>query len=100
MRELILPLLAALVLLQLPLLLLARWLGRPLRWEAVALGFVLPLLLLLPWLDGSHVMAPSNQLLEVLPGVERPRHRQRGARAEAAWRIGHRLGLDGSQRAA
>jgi hypothetical protein len=72
LRHLILPLLAGLVALQVPLLLLARWLGRPLRWEVPALGFVLPLLLLLPWLDGSHLLAPTNQLLEALPGVERP----------------------------
>jgi hypothetical protein len=69
MRELILPLLAALALLQVPLLLLARWLGRKLRWEAVALGWALPLLLLLPWLDGRHVLAPTQQLLSVLPGT-------------------------------
>ncbi len=72
LRQLILPLLAALVVLQLPLWLLARWLGRPLRWEAIALGFALPALLVWPWLDGSHVLAPTNQLLAALPGVERP----------------------------
>jgi hypothetical protein len=72
MRELILPLLAALLVLQLPLLLLARWLGRPLRWEAVLLGWALPLLLLLPWLDGKRVLAPTGQLLAVLPGLQTP----------------------------
>ena len=69
MRALILPLLLGLGLLQLPLLLLARWLGRKLRWEAVALGWALPLLLLLPWLDGRHVLAPTGVLLTVLPGT-------------------------------
>ena len=58
--------------LQLPLLLLARWLGRSLRWEAVLLGWALPLLLLLPWLDGKRVLAPTGQLLEVLPGLQTP----------------------------
>ena len=72
LRQLILPLFGALVVLQVPLWLLARWLGRPLRWEAVALGFALPALLVWPWLDGSHLMAPTNQLLAALPGVERP----------------------------
>ncbi|HEV8241189.1 MAG TPA: YfhO family protein [Thermoanaerobaculia bacterium] len=55
--------------LQVPLLLLARWLGQRLRVEAVALGWALPLLLLLPWLDGRHVLAPSQQLLTALPGT-------------------------------
>ena len=55
--------------LQVPLLLLSRWLGRPLRLEAVALGWALPLLLMLPWLDRSHVLAPTQQLLSVLPGT-------------------------------
>ena len=49
----------ALAALQVALLLLARWLGRPLRVEAVALGWALPLLLLLPWLHGRHVLAPA-----------------------------------------
>ena len=72
LRQLILPLLAALVVLQLPLWLLARWLGRRLRWEAVLLGWALPLLLLLPWLEGKRVLAPTGQLLAVLPGLQTP----------------------------
>jgi hypothetical protein len=71
LRELLLPLALAMVAVQLPLLALARWLGRPLRRTAIAAGLLLPLVLLAPWLDADRLLAPCNVLAGTVPGYTR-----------------------------
>jgi hypothetical protein len=70
MLRLVLTLLLLLAAIQVPLLLLARLLAKRLRWEALLLGSLLPLALLAPWLPGDRVLAPTDQLREVLPGTD------------------------------
>jgi hypothetical protein len=52
--------------------LLARGLGLSLRWQPVALGLALPLLVVAPWLSRSQLLAPCNILRE-LPDAVRNR---------------------------
>lgn len=66
---LLLRLLAALVLLQAALIVLARSLGRRLTAEVVAAGLLLPALLLLPWLSGPQLLFPTTILAGQVPGT-------------------------------
>ncbi len=55
--------------------LLARGLGQRLRWEVVAAGWLLPLLVLWPWLSGAALLLPAQSLAPQVPGtyhLERP----------------------------
>ncbi len=64
----------ALLALELLLVVLARALRRPLGWRVIALGLVLPLLSLAPWLDGVPLFVPTGVLDGQVPGtVEDPR---------------------------
>ncbi|HEV8630221.1 MAG TPA: hypothetical protein VGV61_07885, partial [Thermoanaerobaculia bacterium] len=65
-----LPLPFAMLGLQLLLLLLARLLGRPLSRGALLAGWLLPLLLLAPWLPARRLLVPCNVLAEATPGLE------------------------------
>jgi hypothetical protein len=60
-------LLATLALLQGVCFLLARGLGVRLERRAAALGFLLPLLVLSPWLGGSRLIVPSDLLQRIVP---------------------------------
>lgn len=62
-------LVAALVVVQAVCWLLARGLRRRLGWAAMAIGLVLPLALLAPWLDGSRLLAPTDPVAETLSGA-------------------------------
>jgi hypothetical protein len=59
---------AAQLVLQAVLHLFARGLGRRLRWEIVALGLLLPWLVLAPWLGGEVLLAPTAALTGI-PGA-------------------------------
>jgi len=71
MLRLILALVVVLGVLQIPLLLLARWLGRPLRLEAVLAGWALPFVLLGPWLPGKRLLVPCDAFAQLVPGIEK-----------------------------
>ena len=60
------------IVLQAVLLLLARGLGRRLRWEIVAAGLVLPWVVLAPWLAGGVLLAPTSIVAGQIPGIESP----------------------------
>ena len=62
-------LLASLAVLQGVCWLLARALGARLERSAVALGLLLPLLVLSPWLGGSRLIVPSDLLQPMIPGA-------------------------------
>jgi hypothetical protein len=49
--------------------LLAKGLGRRLPRHVAALGVVLPLLLLFPWLDRGRLMVPADLLQRMIPGA-------------------------------
>ncbi len=49
--------------------LLAKGLGRRLPWHVAALGVVLPLVLLFPWLDRTRLMVPADLLQRMIPGA-------------------------------
>lgn len=49
--------------------LLAKGLGRRLPWHVAALGVVLPLALLFPWLDRTRLMVPADLLQRMIPGA-------------------------------
>lgn len=49
--------------------LLAKSLGRRLPWNVIALGWVLPLLLLFPWLDKTRLLVPADPLQQLIPGA-------------------------------
>lgn len=68
MTPLLLGLPLALLAVELVLVFLAQALGRPLRWRVVALGLALPLLALLPWLDGEPLFIPTGALDGQIPG--------------------------------
>lgn len=53
---------------------LARWLGGQLSRPAIALGVLVPLLLLAPWFDDEVVLAPTGALIGQVPGtaLDRP----------------------------
>lgn len=52
--------------------LLARGLGARLERPAVALGLLLPLLFLIPWLGGSRLIVPSDLLQPMIPDAPIP----------------------------
>jgi hypothetical protein len=68
--QLVLPLALALAVMQLPLLGLAWLLGRRLRLVEVALGQLLPWILLAPWISSTVVLAPCNILASQVPGFD------------------------------
>lgn len=49
--------------------LLAKGLGRRLPRHVVALGVILPLVLLFPWFDRTRLMVPSDLLQRMIPGA-------------------------------
>lgn len=61
---------ALLLLVQSVCLLLARGLGSRLRWQPMALGLALPLLVVAPWLAGPDLLAPCNVLRELPDAVK------------------------------
>jgi hypothetical protein len=67
LTQLVLPALLAMAVLQLLLAGLARLLGRPLDRGAIAVGLVLPWVLLAPWVNPGKVLAPSAVLGQFLP---------------------------------
>lgn len=70
---LVLELLAALALAQCGLWLLARLLGKRLRLEQVVAGWVLPVAVLLPWIGGNLLLAPTQILAGQVPGTMAPK---------------------------
>src|SRR5687767_8051340 len=67
--ELHLRLIAAMLAMQGVVWVLARGLGRRLRWDAVATGWALPLLVLWPWLAGNELLVPTQSLAPLVPGT-------------------------------
>lgn len=63
---------AALAVLQAGCWALARALGMRLERRAVALGLLLPVTLLAPWLFGGDLLAPTGAMREVVPGMPEP----------------------------
>lgn len=67
--KLVLGLLVLLGGMQVVCLLLARGLGRKIERHVAAIGMALPLVFLLPWLDGRRLPLPLDILRMMLPGV-------------------------------
>lgn len=67
--QLLFRLLAILGLMQAACWLLARGLGRRIERHVIALGIVLPLALLFPWLGRSRLLVPTGILQEIVPGA-------------------------------